>query len=69
MLYLFLELTLEQIASKIRFNQKMIKKLQKKARENSELYLLTGERVYLDRVCKCDELIAELREELEMLNN
>lgn len=69
MLYLFLELTLEQIASKIKFNQKMIKKLQKKARENSELYLLTGERVYLDRVCKCDELIAELREELEMLNN
>lgn len=69
MLYLFLELTLEQIASKIKFNQKMIKKLQKKARENSELYLLTGERIYLDRVCKCDELIAELREELEMLNN
>lgn len=69
MLYLFLELTLEQIASKIKFNQKMIKKLQKKARENSEFYLLTGERVYLDRVCKCDELIAELREELEMLNN
>ena len=69
MLYLFLELTLEQIASKIKFNQKLIKKLQKKARENSELYLLSGERVYLDRVCKCDELIAELEEELEMLNN
>lgn len=69
MLYLFLELTLEQIASKIKFNQKLIKKLQKKARENTELYLWTGERVYLDRVCKCDELIADLREELEMLNN
>lgn len=69
MLYLFLELTLEQIASKIKFNQKMIKKLQKKARENTELYLLTGESVYLDRVCKCDELIAELKEELETLNN
>lgn len=69
MLYLFLELTLEQIASKIKFNQKLIKKLQKKARENTELYLLTGEPVYLDRVCKCDELIAELKEELEMLNN
>lgn len=69
MLYLFLELSVEQIKHKISFNKKLIKKLRKKVVRNTELYLLTGERTYLNTVCECDRIIAELEEELLTLSN
>lgn len=69
MLYLFLELSVEQIEHKISFNKNLIKKLRKRAVRNTELYLLTGERTYLNAVCECDRIIAELEEELLTLSN
>lgn len=69
MLYLFLELSVEQIEHKISFNKKLIAKLRRRAVRNTELYLLTGEHTYLNEVCECDRIITELEEELLTLSN
>lgn len=69
MLYLFLELTIEQINDKIRFNRRLITKLSAKRQENIQLYLLTGETIYMDRVIECDRMITDLCEELQLLCN
>lgn len=67
-LHIRIELTENQKAHKIEFNTQLIKKLRRARIKHFRAFLKSGSIVCMNRVFKCEELINELQEEINMLN-
>lgn len=67
-LHIRIELTEDQKAHKIEFNTRLINKLKKARVKHFKDFLKSGSIVCMNRVFKCEELINELQEEINMLN-